>query len=230
MGPGDLVGWRRLGDRSSNRRSPQAGATPASGYRDAGGRGLVTARRSISSIGIAGAAWLASTAAAQPPVADPAIVPLFEEACLKGELTLEAREAALASGGWQEVPAGDLRLKLVEPNPLNIDFAKAQSARQWKRDVGGREVRAVVAKLRPKLVYRTGCLLLVPNVKSSWPYWEALGGVLRPLGLKAKETDLPHFRAYGGKLADGRRSRATISSKSGVVPGEEGLMHMFIAY
>ena len=96
------------------------------------------------------AAWLAAPAAAEFPVGDPAIVPLFEEACLKGGLTLEAREAALASGGWKEVPAGELKLKFLERNPLNGDFAKTESVRQWTRDAGGREIRAVLAKFRVK--------------------------------------------------------------------------------
>jgi hypothetical protein len=176
------------------------------------------------------AAALSQPAGAEAPVADSAIVPLFEEACLKGGLTVGAREAALAAGGWQEVPAGELALKLLEPNPMNGDFAKPQTVRQWKRSVGDREVRALLATFRAKGAYQAGCALLVPQTKYSWPYWDAFGALLKPLGVKAKETDLPHYRGYSGKLTDGRRSRATISSKSAVIPGEKGLMHMFIAF
>lgn len=175
-------------------------------------------------------ASIAAPALAAPPVADPAIVPLFEETCLKGGLSAEARQAALAAGGWEAIPADTLKLKFLEPNPLNRDFAKPESVRQWKRSVGGREVRAVLATFRTKGVYPTVCALLVPDVKNSWPYWDALGAVLRPLGVKANDTDIPHYRAYGGKLADGRRARANISSKSAVVPDAKTMMHLFIAF
>lgn len=175
-------------------------------------------------------ACLAQAALAQKPTADAAIVPLFEEACLKGGLSLAAREAAMASGGWEAMPAEGLKLKLLESNPNNIDFAKPETVRQWKRNVGGKEVRAVLAIFRGKGAYPVACILLVPEVQYSWPYWDAFGDVLKPLGVKAKETDLPHYRAYSGKLADGRKARANIMSRSAVEPGTKKLMHLLIAF
>ena len=172
----------------------------------------------------------AAPAFAEAPEADPAIVSLFEETCLKGEPSLAGREAALAAGGWSGGGAGEAKLKFLEPNPMNGDFAKPQSVRLWTKTVGGRAVRALLATYKARGFYETACVLVVADVKSSWPYWDALGDALKPLGVKAKETDLPHFRAYGGKLADGRKARATISSRSAILPGEKGLMHMFIAY
>jgi hypothetical protein len=179
---------------------------------------------------LAAIAFLAQAAPAQKPTADPAIVPLFEEACLKGGLSLADREAAMASGGWEAIPAEGLKLKLLERNPNNIDFAKPETVRQWKRSVGGRDVRALLATYRGKGAFPVACALLVPDVDYSWPYWDAFGDVLKPLGIKGKETDLPHYRAYGGKLADGRRARASIDSRSAVEPGTRKLMHMLIAY
>ena len=175
-------------------------------------------------------ACLAQAALAQKPTADPAIVPLFEEACLTGGLTLAAREAAMESGGWEKVPADGLKPKLFDPNPMNGDFAKPETVRQWKRSVGGREVRALLATYRAKGAYPVACALLVPDVQYSWPYWDAFGDLLKPLGIKGKETDLPHYRAYSGKLADGRKARANISSRSAVDPESRKLMHLLIAY
>ncbi|HEX6375177.1 MAG TPA: hypothetical protein VFZ91_05610 [Allosphingosinicella sp.] len=179
---------------------------------------------------IAACACLATSALAEKPTADPAIVPLFEEACLNGGLSLAAREAAMAASGWETMPAEGLKLKPLEPNPMNGDFAKPETVRQWRRSVGGREVRAVLATFRTKGAYPTACILLVPDVQYSWPYWDAFGHVLKPLGVKAKETDLPHYRAYSGKLADGRKARANIMSRSAVEPGSKKLMHLLIAF
>jgi hypothetical protein len=179
---------------------------------------------------LTGVLALAAPARSELPPADPAIVPLFEEICLKGELTAAGREAALAAGGWEPVPADTLKPKWIEVNPLNIDFAKPETVRQWKRNVGGREVRAMIAGYREKAPHRTACALLVPDTKISWPYWDGLEAVLKPLGIKAKETDLPHYRAYGGRLPDGRKARATISSRSAVDPEAKKLMHIAIGY
>lgn len=176
------------------------------------------------------AACLTTVALAQKPVAEPAIVPLFEEACLSGGLSLAAREAAMASNGWETIPADGLKLKLLEANPNNIDFAKPETVRQWKRSVGGKEVRTVLATFRGKGAYPVACVLLVPEIQYSWPYWDAFGDVLKPLGVKAKETDLPHYRGYSGKLADGRKARASIMSRSAIEPGSKKLMHLLIAY
>lgn len=178
----------------------------------------------------AACASIAPSALAAPPEADAAIVPLFEEACLSGGLNLAAREAAMASGGWEAVPADGLKLKLLERNRNNIDFAKPETVRQWKRSVGGREVRTMLATFRGKGAYPIACAVLVPDVQYSWPYWEAFGDLLKPLGIKAKETDLPHYRGYGGKLADGRRARASIDSRSAVEPASKKLMHLLVAF
>jgi hypothetical protein len=175
-------------------------------------------------------ACLAQAAPAQRPTADAAIVPLFEEACVKGGLSLAAREAAMASGGWEAIPAEGLKLKPLEANPMNGDFAKPDTIRQWKRSVGGRDVRTVLATYRAKGTYPVACVLLVPDIQYSWPYWDAFGDLLKPLGVKGKETDLPHYRAYSGKLADGRKARANIMSRSAVDPEGKKVMHMLIAY
>lgn len=176
------------------------------------------------------AACLAQPAAAQKPTADPAIVPLFEETCLRGGLTLAAREAALASGGWESVPSEALKLKLLESNPMNGDFAKPETVRRWKRNVGGRDLWAVLATYKAKGTYPVACVLLVPEVQYSWPYWDSFGEILKPLGIKGKETDLPHYRAYGGKLADGRKARANIMSRSAIDPEGRKMMHLLVAY
>lgn len=175
-------------------------------------------------------AGLTQAALAQQPTADPAVVPLFEEACLKGGPGLAAREAAMASGGWEAMPADGLKLKLLDRNPNNIDFAKPETVRQWKRSVGGKEVRTVLATYRGKGRYPVACVLLVPDVQYAWPYWDAFGDLLKPLGIKGKETDLPHYRGYSGKLADGRRARASINSRSAVEPGSRKLMHLLVAF
>lgn len=176
------------------------------------------------------AACLAQAAPAQPPTADPGIVPLFEEACVKGGLSLAAREAAMASGGWEAMPAEGLKPKLLDRNPNNYDFAKPETVRQWKRSVDGKEVRTLLATYRGKGAYPVACALLVPDVQYSWPYWEAFGALLKPLGIKGKETDLPHYRGYSGKLADGRKARASINSRSAVEPASKKLMHLLIAF
>jgi hypothetical protein len=187
----------------------------------------------LRAVGIAAAACVAAlplAATAEAPTADPAIVPLFEETCLRGALDLAGREAVLAGAGWSSADADGMNLKLVDPKPMNFDFAKPDTVRTWKRTVGGREVRAVLATYHGKGRYPLACGIVVPDVHYSWPYWDALGALLKPLGLGGKETDLPHYRAYGGKLTDDRHARAIISSHSALTPGEKNVMHIFIAY
>jgi hypothetical protein len=177
------------------------------------------------------AAVLAGPAARAEIPADTVMVPLFVETCLDGELSLSAREAAIASGGWESIPADDLKIRRFEAaNPNNIDFSRPETVRQWKRDMGGKEVRAVLATFRMKGAYPVLCGLLVPDVDNSLPYWDGFRRALRARGLKGKSTDVPHYQEYSGRLADGRRSRANIFSRSQVLPEARHMMHMFIAF
>jgi hypothetical protein len=177
------------------------------------------------------AACLATAALAQKPTSDPAIVPLFAETCLDGELSLAAREAAIAAAGWESIPADELKVRRFEAaNPNNIDFSKPETVRQWKRMVGGKEVRAVLATFRMRGAYPVLCGVLVPDVENAFPYWDGFRDAIRAKGLKGKSIDLPHFQEFSGRLADGRRSRASLFSRTQVLPGARRMMHMFIAF
>jgi hypothetical protein len=177
------------------------------------------------------AAGLSGGGAHAEIAADAVMVPLFVETCLDGELSLAAREAAIASAGWESIAAEELKVRRFEAvNPNNIDFARPETVRQWKRNVGGKEVRAVLATFRGKGAYPVLCGLLVPDVDNALPYWEGFGQALRARGLKGKSIDVPHYQEYSGRLADGRRSRANIFSRSQVLPEARHMMHMFVAF
>jgi hypothetical protein len=164
---------------------------------------------------------------------DTVMAPLFAETCTSGALTPEAIEARLAAdNAWVPVSDQDLaadQFGTVKSMVPVTDFKKPLGYRQWRRTVDGKEVRAVLASFGEKSRYRTLCALLVPDVKAAFPYFDGFEDAMKALGLKGKSTDLPHYQEYSGKLADGRKARGDIFSRTRVLqPGDN--MHMYIAF
>ncbi|MDQ3143821.1 MAG: hypothetical protein M3Q57_02935 [Pseudomonadota bacterium] len=177
----------------------------------------------------------AATASAAPAPADPAMLPLFEKTCLDGELSRAAREAAIAAdGGWTVADPSTLafdQLGTAKSNEPFYDFKKPQDVKLWSRTVDGKQVRAVLASYAPKKSrYATVCALLVPGVPNGMAYFDGFRGLMKSAGLKGKSTDLPHYVEFTGKLADGRKSRADLFSRTQVTPGERDTMHLYIAF
>lgn len=178
------------------------------------------------------AAALASPAAAAI-ADDTAMVPLFVQACTAGAPTAEAIEARMnADGAWQRLTDTDLAADefgtVRSMQPIG-DFKKPAGYTQWRRTVDGKEVRVVLASFAGKGRYKTLCALLVPDVKNMFPYLDGFDDAMKAAGLKGKSTDLPHYREYSGKLADGRKARGDIFSRTRVLqPGDN--MHMYIAF
>ena len=164
---------------------------------------------------------------------DTVMVPLFAQACTAGTPGAEAIEARMdADGGWQRITDTDLAADefgtVKSMQPIG-DFRKPAGYRQWRRTVEGKEVRIVLASFEGKGRYKALCALLVPDVKNMFPYLDGFDDAMKAVGLKGKSTDLPHYREYSGKLADGRKARGDIFSRTRVLqPGDN--MHMYIAF
>jgi len=174
----------------------------------------------------------AATAAEAPPEY-PSAVQTFLDACVVGELTAPAREAALLAGGWTpvSVPTVDVpKFAISKAIDRNFDYSKPVSVRQWTKTVDGAPVQAVLATFPAGRRYPTLCALTFPNVKAAWPYDDAFEAGVKPLGLKGKSTDLPHYYEYSGKVGpDKRPARAEIFSRS-QASGEKNSMHLYIAF
>lgn len=187
----------------------------------------------LNAILAAAAVVLASSPAASAIAEDSMMVPLFAQACAADAPSAEAIEARMSSdGAWQRLTDTDLAVEefgtVRSMQPIG-DFKKPAGYAQWRRTVDGKEVRVVLARFEGKGRYKTLCALLVPDVKNMFPYLDSFDEAMKTLGLKGKSTDLPHYREYSGKLADGRKARGDIFSRTRVLePGHN--MHMYIAF
>jgi hypothetical protein len=189
-------------------------------------------RRGLVLAAVAAAAF----AAAPAPAAiadDKVMVPLFARACTTGTPSAEAIAARMnGDGAWIRLTDTDLAADefgtVRSMQPIG-DFKKPAGYSQWRRTVDGKEVRVVLASFAGKGRYRNICALLVPDVKNMFPYLDGFDDAMKAVGLKGKSTDLPHYREYSGKLADGRKARGDIFSRTRVLqPGDN--MHMYIAF
>jgi hypothetical protein len=184
--------------------------------------------------------WIvaALAAGAAPPAAaaiaeDTVMVPLFVQACATGAPSAEAITARMnADSAWTRLTDADLAADefgtVKSMQPIG-DFKKPAGYTQWRRTVDGKEVRVVLASFGGKGRYKTLCALLVPDVKNMFPYLDGFDDAMKAVGLKGKSTDLPHYREYSGKLADGRKARGDIFSRTRVLqPGDN--MHMYLAF
>ena len=195
--------------------------------------GAIAIRRRLAwAAGLALAAMSPASLRADVP-ADTVMVPLFVESCTAGELTAEAIEARLAANAaWMRLPDQDLaaaEFGTVKSQVPVTDFKKPTGYRQWRRTVDGKEVRAVLVSFGEKNRYRTLCALLVPDVRNALPYWDGFRDAMKALGLKGKSTDLPHYQEFSGRMADGRKARGDIFSRSRVL-GRGDDMHMYVAF
>ncbi|HEV2817250.1 MAG TPA: hypothetical protein VGW40_08550 [Allosphingosinicella sp.] len=184
-----------------------------------------------NSVPLLAALALASAARADIPE-DRVMVPLFMETCATGEITLAARRAAIEGNGqWTEIPADDLDMARLGQVPAQVPvghFNRPATVRQWRRTVDGKEVRAILATYE-RGNYPNVCAIIVPDVANAMGYMSPFRAALRPLGLSGKSTDLPHYQEYSGRLADRRKARADIFSRTRV-RGAPRSMHMYIAF
>jgi hypothetical protein len=187
-------------------------------------------RRALILAGLA----LAPLAPAAAAIEDDTVtVPLFVEACATGTPSAEAIEARMnADSAWQRLTDTDLAADefgtVKSMQPIG-DFKKPAGYKQWRRTVDGKVVRIVLASFEGKGRYKTLCALLVPDVKNALPYLDPFDDAMKALGLGGKSTDIPHYREYSGRLADGRKARGDIFSRTRVLePGDN--MHMYLAF
>jgi hypothetical protein len=176
-------------------------------------------------------AAMATPAQAEQTTEYPSLVGEFLKSCAEGDLTAQAREAALTTNGWTKTEAS------IDPKALNIsraidknfDFAKPISVSQWSKSIDGAPVSALVATYPEKRRYPTLCAVIAPNVQYGWPYAEAMKDGMKGLGIKGKSTDLPHYFEFASKLANGRPARAELFGRSQAL-GQEKAMHLYIAF
>jgi hypothetical protein len=172
-------------------------------------------------------------AAADLQPEDAGLVPLFLQACTRPDMNAEAILAGVAgSPDWIEVSTPDVDLPALEQVPSRLTtgvFHRADSVRQWRRTVNGRQLTLVIAALPARNVYRHACVLFAADVRNAMPYLEAMRDGMRAIGLSGRSTDLPHYQEYGGRLADRRRAHADIFSRSRAVSARNA-MHLAVVY
>lgn len=178
-------------------------------------------------------ALTASSAAAQLQPEDAGLVPLFLQTCIRPDMSAEAILAAVtASSDWTEVSSPDVDLPALEQVPSRLmagAFRRADSVRQWRRTVNGRQLTLVIAALPERNHYRHACVLFAPDIRNAMPYLEPMRDGMRTIGLSGRSTDLPHYQEYGGRLTDQRRAHADIFSRSRAVSAPHA-MHLAIVY
>ena len=176
------------------------------------------------------------TIASQPSAAAlvaeyPDAVPAFATACVKGELTLAAREAALAADGWVPDSSPDVNVPGFNKSGAldhNFDFTKPETVRQWSKTVDGVRARAVLATFPADRRYPALCAVLFPEVRNVLAYDDAFRDLAKSIGLKGKSFDAPHYVEYSGKI-DGKPVRAEALSRSAAAPQQKS-MHLYVAF
>lgn len=192
-------------------------------------------KRTFFPVAFAAALTVLTCPAAAQQADDESLVPLFLETCTRGGVNGEAILAGIpTAGNWSELPEPTVEISALAQVPggaAQADvFRGAESVRQWQRDVNGRRVSVVFATFPETGRYRHVCALIVPDVRNAGPYFSSMREGIESLGLSGRSTDLPHFQEYAGRLADRRRARADIFSRSRVVAGARSMMHMYIAF
>jgi hypothetical protein len=175
----------------------------------------------------------APPAAAQREPEDPSIVPLFMQTCTRPGMDADAILAGVTnSPDWVEVasPTVDLRgLEQIPSRLMTSALRRTGTTRQWHRTVNGRELTLVVASMEERSFWHHVCILLAPDIRSAWPYFDTFENGMEAIGLSAKSTDLPHYKEFGGRLADKRQAHADIFSRSRAVTTPE-TMHLSIVF
>ncbi len=174
-----------------------------------------------------------TSAAAEVAAEYPGVVPEFLTACAAGELSAAAREAAFVADPAWTAETADVdvpKLGISRAIDRNFDFSKPASVKQWSRTIDGAKVQAVLATFPGKRRYPTICAFIVPGVKAGWPYDDAFAAGVKPLGLKGKSTDLPHYFEYSGKVGPEKRPvRAELFGRTQSVADKDA-MHLYIAF
>jgi hypothetical protein len=161
-----------------------------------------------------------------------ATVELFESACTKGDISFEAREAAISSDpAWKPMDVMDIdvaKFSIVKSNSINFDYRNPIVQKQWSREFEGRTVRVVLARFDPKRRYPSLCAIVVPDVENALPYWDAFREASKAIGLKGKSVDLVHYVEYSGQPT-GTPMRTDMFSRSQVLGGRKD-MHMTLGF
>ncbi len=161
-----------------------------------------------------------------------ATVALFENACTRGQISFEAREAAIAADpAWKPMDAMDIdvaKFSIVKSNSINFDYRQPLLQKQWSREFEGRTVRVVLARFDPKRRYPSLCAIVVPDVENALPHWDAFKAASQAIGLKAKSVDLVHYVEYSGQPT-GTPMRTDMFSRSPVLGGRKD-MHMTLGF
>jgi hypothetical protein len=175
----------------------------------------------------------AAAMTAEPAPEYPSAVQAFLDACVTGELTAAAREGAIQASGWTAADQAGVdvpKFGISKAIERNFDYSKPVSVKVWTKQIDGVPVRAVLATFPAGRRYPTLCALTFPNVKAAWPYRDAFEAGVKPLGLKGKSVDLPHYYEFSGKVGPDRKpARAEIFSRSQAT-GEKNAMHLYIAF
>jgi hypothetical protein len=172
-------------------------------------------------------------ASAELVAEDASLVPLFAETCTRGGVNAEAILQGMAgSPDWTEVTPPTVDLRALEEVPSRLmggALRRAESTRQWRRTMNGREVILAVATFAERNAYHHACVLFAADIRNAMPYLDAMDDAMRAIDLSGKSTDLPHYREYGNRLADGREAHADIFSRSRALETPR-TMHLSIVF
>jgi hypothetical protein len=178
-------------------------------------------------------ALAAQPAAAQQEPEDPSIVPLFVQTCTRPGMDAEEILAGVTSSPeWVETASATVDLWGLEQVPSRLmtsALKRPGTVSQWHRAVNGRELTLVIATMEERSFWHHVCVLFAPEIRSAWPYFDAFEEGMDAIGLSAKSTDLPHYKEFGGRLADRRQAHADIFSRSRAVTTPR-TMHLSIVF
>lgn len=186
----------------------------------------ISAGAMIAAVAVGG-----SYAAALAEMPAPRMVPVFQEYCLRDGVSYGATLAAIVTSGWDEVPQPSVDIAALSRVPsreaVNM-YRSWDSVRQWQRMVDGKRFNIILATFPKKNYYRHLCAVSVVSAETAMTEMKTMREAVAPVGLKAWNTDIPHYQEYTGKLHDKRRARAEIFSRSGLLYSPA--VHLSIAY
>ena len=193
--------------------------------------------RHVLAVMVASAGLLASSTASanawDGKVKYPGAVAAFNSACLRGELTASAREAAISREGWEPTDLAGLNIaafNITAALEKNFDFSRPDYVKAWTKVIDGQSATVVLVSYPEKRRYQTLCSVLMPDAGGALGYEDELDADFKAIQVKSKSTDLPHYFEWASKVGPEKNPvRGEILTRSQVLRGTRD-MHLYVAF
>jgi hypothetical protein len=140
----------------------------------------------------------------------------------------------------QSAPDHDAIKRGVEANPQWAPIAapaelglkpqgQNSSVTTWKQVIDGHEVLLVLIDDPESKSAKHNCAFVIRDERQAMWYFRSVADHLKQYGMKLSQQDIPHWRFYKGKFANGQPGQVEMRSRSAGLPGRD-VLHLAVAY